>query len=320
MADASIWGGRRRWRNDLRTTDAGANWDAVASGTPRRLNAITFSDSQHGWIAGDVGTLLETNDAGASWSPVSIGTPNALLAVAQSGASVWATGAEGTAWRSQNGGSSFSPYNLKLDARADVNVVTCSRPTRCGSREAAASSATPPQWRRRRGRSSSIRMNHADHWIYGASAVARGRRTRRTRRGVQHRPLRRFWRLPDAAPRSYARGARRPSFVRRPGARQLLRPEPRLQKHDLLSARHKVPQPGQRRERLADRLAGVPARLQQVSTRSWSRPRIRTSGSCRDGARHPARLCLRTTDWGAPWTLGAGSARSGRRRKNLIEV
>ena len=44
-----------------------------------------------------------------------------------------------------------------------------------------------------------------------------------------------FWRFPNAA--TFVRGWVRQAVVRRPGARQLLRTQPRLQEHDLRGAR-----------------------------------------------------------------------------------
>ena len=112
----------------LKTTDAGGTWAPLSSGTQATLNALAFSDALHGWAAGNAGTLLTTADGGATWTPVVLGTSNALLSVDQKGASVWVVGAEGTAYRSVDGGSSFAGVNLKLDAHADVSVVSMRSP------------------------------------------------------------------------------------------------------------------------------------------------------------------------------------------------
>src|SRR5262249_5608842 len=111
-----------------RTTNRGASWSSVATGTSQDLNAVRFADEQHGWAAGDGGTLLHSADGGASWTPVPLATSTALLSVDQRGATVWAVGANGAAWRSTNSGASFGPVRLRLDARADVRCVVLTTP------------------------------------------------------------------------------------------------------------------------------------------------------------------------------------------------
>ena len=112
----------------LRTIDAGANWSATSSPTAHTFNAVRFTAARTGWAAGDGGALLRTADGGGAWTVVPLGTTNALESVDQRGTRVWAVGADGAAWRSTNGGTSFAPLNLALDARADVNCVTMLSP------------------------------------------------------------------------------------------------------------------------------------------------------------------------------------------------
>ena len=50
----------------LQTEDGGETWEDISSLTVNSLNAITFPDSLHGWIAGHA-TLLHTSDGGESW-------------------------------------------------------------------------------------------------------------------------------------------------------------------------------------------------------------------------------------------------------------
>ena len=63
------WGGAI-----LRTTDGGANWATVASGTANTLRGVRFFDSTLAYAVGNAGTVLRSTDAGASWNPVASGT------------------------------------------------------------------------------------------------------------------------------------------------------------------------------------------------------------------------------------------------------
>lgn len=112
----------------LKTEDGGVSWTPQSSGTPRRLNAVHFVDELYGWVAGDNGTLLSTQDGGATWTATSTGTTRELFSVMQRGTQVWAVGAFGTALRSVNGGASFAPVDLELDAHADVRCVWLQSP------------------------------------------------------------------------------------------------------------------------------------------------------------------------------------------------
>jgi len=51
----------------LRSTDSGASWAEIATGTAKGLNAIGFlyENTDVGWVVGDSGTLLYTDDGGA---------------------------------------------------------------------------------------------------------------------------------------------------------------------------------------------------------------------------------------------------------------
>lgn len=55
------------------TTDSGAHWLTQSSGTTASLSAVSFSNAQHGVVAGAAGTLLETDDGGAHWQLVGVG-------------------------------------------------------------------------------------------------------------------------------------------------------------------------------------------------------------------------------------------------------
>lgn len=58
------------------TSDAGANWQQIPSGTEAHLHAVHFSDPKHGWVVGGVplpyskqtrGVVLQSSDGGNSW-------------------------------------------------------------------------------------------------------------------------------------------------------------------------------------------------------------------------------------------------------------
>ena len=51
----------------FQTADAGRTWTASATGSNVPLRAIAFADDQHGWAAGDLGTILATADGGRTW-------------------------------------------------------------------------------------------------------------------------------------------------------------------------------------------------------------------------------------------------------------
>ena len=64
------------------TIDAGRTWIASPTGSTVPLRAMSFADDQHGWAAGDLGTILATNDGGQTWRQQRAGnTRAALLAV-----------------------------------------------------------------------------------------------------------------------------------------------------------------------------------------------------------------------------------------------
>ncbi|MFO0868903.1 MAG: YCF48-related protein [Pirellulales bacterium] len=65
----------------LHSSDRGATWQLQRTGQELPLHSITFLDSQHGWAAGALGTLLVTRDGGDSWKRVHGGGRVALLGI-----------------------------------------------------------------------------------------------------------------------------------------------------------------------------------------------------------------------------------------------
>jgi photosystem II stability/assembly factor-like uncharacterized protein len=52
----------------LHSPNLGDTWEVVRTGQNVPLNAVFFQDEQHGWAAGELGTILATNDGGKTWT------------------------------------------------------------------------------------------------------------------------------------------------------------------------------------------------------------------------------------------------------------
>ncbi len=61
------------------TADAGRTWQGFPTGSTVPLRAIAFADDQHGWAAGELGTILATDDGGRTWRPQHSGGSRAAL-------------------------------------------------------------------------------------------------------------------------------------------------------------------------------------------------------------------------------------------------
>ncbi|MEA1987499.1 MAG: YCF48-related protein, partial [Candidatus Marinimicrobia bacterium] len=55
----------------VRTTDSGASWTEVTSGTTKHLNEMYFLDANNGWAVSDDRNVIKTTNGGSSWSLVS---------------------------------------------------------------------------------------------------------------------------------------------------------------------------------------------------------------------------------------------------------
>ncbi|WP_164867850.1 P-loop NTPase fold protein [Rhodovarius crocodyli] len=96
----------------VRSTDAGANWQPVTSGTQSYLSALAMSsDGRTVLAAGSGGTILRSTDAGANWQPVTSGARSFLFGMAMSsdGRTVLAAGGGGTILRSTDAGANWQP-------------------------------------------------------------------------------------------------------------------------------------------------------------------------------------------------------------------
>lgn len=110
----------------------------VSSGG-KDLNAVSFSDSKHGWVAGDAGFLAYTDDAGASWVERPIGIDRSINDVyfagkdrgfALAGGSIYETTDGGHNWReahkflpSEFDGAAPELYSLRFNGKKRGWVV-----------------------------------------------------------------------------------------------------------------------------------------------------------------------------------------------------
>ncbi len=76
--------------NLLRSTDAGRNWQAVATGVQVGLTASTLDASGRFVIVSQAGHVLVSNDDGASFAPLKLAQPQPAAAVAAAGPGVLA--------------------------------------------------------------------------------------------------------------------------------------------------------------------------------------------------------------------------------------
>ncbi len=51
----------------LHSADGGLKWQVVRTGQQLPLNGIFFTDEQHGWAVGELGTIAATSDGGKTW-------------------------------------------------------------------------------------------------------------------------------------------------------------------------------------------------------------------------------------------------------------
>ena len=109
------------------THDGGATWQDRSLGTitvkteesgERTTNtltddvilyAISFPDAQHGYIAGEFGTILATRDGGATWEKREVGTDKTLFGARFTTADEgWAVGIDGLILHTRDGGRSWT--------------------------------------------------------------------------------------------------------------------------------------------------------------------------------------------------------------------
>ncbi|HKS28662.1 MAG TPA: YCF48-related protein [Pyrinomonadaceae bacterium] len=117
-----------------------AVWTAARRGLMGKdLNAVYFSDSKRGWIAGDGGFLSRTKDSGRTWSSQSVGTTDAINDVyfrdkedgyLLAGNRIFGTTDGGETWRelrefraSEFGGAEAEFYSIRFSGKRRGWVV-----------------------------------------------------------------------------------------------------------------------------------------------------------------------------------------------------
>lgn len=113
------------------TTDAGATWNAVYTGTAANLTALAFSDAKTVWAVGNGSTLLKSEDGGAKWTLVKLPAANTLLRdIKFANAKVgWIVGDGGVILATQDGGKTWRPqasgtsYGLTAIQAVDANTA-----------------------------------------------------------------------------------------------------------------------------------------------------------------------------------------------------
>jgi|GEM_PF-5756371 len=115
----------------LRTTNRGATWTRLDSGTVRELAAVSFDDGNTGTAVGQAGTILRTTDGGLTWMAQSSGTTNSLDDVFSLDAkTAVAVGGGGTILQTIDGGVTWTPRSsgttthLRAVSFADANSGT----------------------------------------------------------------------------------------------------------------------------------------------------------------------------------------------------
>lgn len=94
----------------IETTNAGASWNAQASGTTVTLRAVSFTYGfDHSVVVGDSGRILRTTNQGSTWLPVNSGITDGLFDVICNGLYHIAVGAKGTILRGNWDGSIWIP-------------------------------------------------------------------------------------------------------------------------------------------------------------------------------------------------------------------
>jgi photosystem II stability/assembly factor-like uncharacterized protein len=88
--------------------EQGKRWRESRLPSQARLRAIALADAEHGFIAGDNGTLLTTADGGRTWRTVPVPTTENLRSIALRGASAWIAGYGGTILHSPDGGATWT--------------------------------------------------------------------------------------------------------------------------------------------------------------------------------------------------------------------
>lgn len=91
----------------IKSTDYGANWSAISSGTGNNINDIIAEGASTAYFVGDNGTLRKSSDGGDTWSTITIQTTKQLRTIHASSDTIIVAGADGYLAISVNSGNSF---------------------------------------------------------------------------------------------------------------------------------------------------------------------------------------------------------------------
>lgn len=106
----------------LHSADHGDTWNPIGAGLPgsRRVNAVTFTDTDHGWVVGSgpggsgAGFVAVTTDGGANWTVQTQTYPFPLTSIEVIGQNVWAMSTHAYA-RSTDGGATWELLTSESD-------------------------------------------------------------------------------------------------------------------------------------------------------------------------------------------------------------
>lgn len=108
----------------LKTTDAGASWDSIYSGTIWDLNSISVH-GMIGVIVGANGTILRTDDQGVTWQSQASPSKKVLNSISYLASNSWvAVGEGGTILRTSDGGSNWLDVSLSGGASVNLECVS----------------------------------------------------------------------------------------------------------------------------------------------------------------------------------------------------
>lgn len=96
----------------LKTEDGGETWSRIKVPAKVELFDLDFDGKSHGWIVGDMGTILATNDNGNTWVIQNSGTTETLYNVDfRDEKEGFAIGSGGTILRTVDGGNNWISVN-----------------------------------------------------------------------------------------------------------------------------------------------------------------------------------------------------------------
>ena len=89
------------------------------------LRSVQFIDSQHGWVVGDLGTILKTDDGGVHWEEVQSGVTKRLCYVQFNNLNVgWAVSIERNVIHTTDGGHVWNSLNVFPGQLTSADFVT----------------------------------------------------------------------------------------------------------------------------------------------------------------------------------------------------